>query len=245
MELLRNPFFWVYLSGLAAGCSLGYLFRRLSKDKSGGTGFALFLSVSLTAFSSGIVISPDFLSAPVLLLLPFTGAVVIGFLIGRFPFALFPPVLLVFGALYLLVYLQIQNEPGIPVHEYPLRISVLRFTDTGSVLELSHRGKSQLIDIGGESFSIEGELISLTPYLPWPRREYLYTKGLVTEADEEVSLSEFQEDRSVLELSGAISHLVGDLGIWQRANLSKGFFNIHLLQSYTIDSIFFHSEEGY
>jgi len=245
--MLRNPFFWVYLSGSAAGCSLGYLFRRLSKDRSGSTGFALFLSVSLLAFSTGIVLSPNFLASPLLFLLPFTGAFIIGFIVGRFSFAAVPPVLLIIGSIYLIAYLQIQSEAGIPVHEDALGVSVLRFTDNESVLELSHRGKAQLLSMESESFSVEAERIVFSPYLPLPRQEYLFALRLVPEAGQAVPLPNFQEvQKKILPLNlvETLTDALMNLGLWRKVFLRKGPLYIHLLRSYTLDPAFFGAEAG-
>ena len=243
MEMLRNPVFWVYLSGAAAGCSLGYLYKRLSKEKSAGPGVILLLSISLLTMSFGVIYAPDFLSAPGRLLVPFIGTVIIGFFIGRFPRAAVPSVLLIFGLLYFLVYSRINSESGIPVHENPLMISVLRFTDTGSVLELSYQGKASLITLEGESFSLEAESLILSSYLPWPRREYLFAQRCVSDTGRTVQLPDLHKARKIA-LPPGPAVVMEKLGIVHKEVRKKGPLHVHLLRSYTVEGSFFGSEHG-
>ncbi|WP_319562425.1 hypothetical protein [Marispirochaeta sp.] len=241
--MLENTFFWVYISGAALGCSLGFLRKRAAKKKSGTAGFALLLSISLLAFSAGIVFSSGFLSAPALFALPFTGSAATGFLIGRFPLAVLPPVAVLLSLLYVLVYLQIQSEPGIPVHTNELRVSVLRISDTGGVLEISWQGKAELLKLQSNRFYLNAELIVLSPYLPWPRQDYIFAHQLVQESGAVLTLPDFRE-KPGMKLPLLLSDPIFDLRILQKETRSAGPFFMHLLRSYSIDYASFVSGQG-
>ena len=171
----RNPFLYGYVTSLFGGAAFGIVLRYRRRVNDAIVGASLLLAVSLLAFSLGTVLVegfPEYLGRAALLLV---AGLCVGILSAYFP-KFFPPLIILL--LFLLygnaAFVRARLE-GVPLHQGPVELTVLRtFDEGGGSLEFRHQGESMIFRTREESLRFAGLSVMINPKIPWPHADYIY-----------------------------------------------------------------------
>ena len=155
----RNPFLYGYVTSLFGGAAVGMLLRHRRRAMDAIVVVSLLLAVSLVAFSLGTLLIegfPAFLGNSSLLLVVGLG---IGILSALFPKIILPLLIVLTFLLYGSVAFVQTGLEGVPLHQGPAELTVLRtFDEGGGSVEIRHQGESMILRTRERSLRFAGLL---------------------------------------------------------------------------------------